>query len=59
MRNICAKWIGVAALGYAIYLVYYCPCDQLVVCHSEPFYISLGIAALTPTIAEIIKPYLP
>lgn len=46
MPNLCAKYIVGAALSYALFLVYKCPCERLVACHSFPYWMSLGVAAL-------------
>jgi hypothetical protein len=45
MPNLTKKLIAGAALSFALYNVYICPCDKLVKCHEGPFWGSLAVAA--------------
>ena len=38
------KFTALILLSYASYLVYNCPCEKLIKCHSVPFYYSIGEA---------------
>lgn len=42
--NIASKVIIVVALGYAIFVVAFCPCKQLLSCHLAFFYTAIAIA---------------
>lgn len=55
MPNLCAKYIAGSALAYALWLVYKCPCDRLIACHSFPYWFSLSVAALAIPINNYLK----
>ena len=44
--TIVAKIVIVTALGYAIFVVAFCPCKVLLACHLPFFYVAILIAVL-------------
>ena len=44
--TIASKVIVVVALGYAIFVVAFCPCETLLACHVVYFYVAIAIAVV-------------
>lgn len=52
------RYVVIGSLMYAAYLTYICPCEKLIACHKQPFWISLGVATfviLTPDVPTPLK----